>query len=248
MHRFFVNKIMDNQAVIHGEDYSHIVTVLRLKKNDEVSVFNYEHGEFLAKIININSKEKTIHLQIIEKIRDREKINIKIIAIISLIKNEKMDFIIEKLTELGVNELIPVITKRSVIKIKDNESKIKRWEKIVYSAVKQSGRLTKPEILPVVFSVSDITKKISDNCVKFLIWEKEEKRYLIDEINKIKEKDSVCFFIGPEGGFEESEADELIKYGFIPVSLGDTTLRAETAAVLSAGIICQVARRSKWKN
>ncbi|MCX7698195.1 MAG: RsmE family RNA methyltransferase, partial [Candidatus Goldbacteria bacterium] len=117
MHRFFVNKISNNNAIIQGEDFSHIVTVLRLKKKDIISIFNYEHGEFLAEITDIDSKEKTVKLHIIEKIKDREKSNVKIIAIISLIKNEKMDLVIEKLTELGVNEIIPIVTKRSVIKI-----------------------------------------------------------------------------------------------------------------------------------
>ena len=248
MHGFFVNKISGTQAMIQGEDYFHIITVLRLKKDDEISIFNYEHGEFLAKITEINPKEKIIYLNIVKKTKNREKAGIKITAIIAVIKNEKMDLIIEKLTELGVNEIVPVITKRSVIKIKDNEKKIKRWEKIIYSAVKQCGRITKPEISPVIFSVTDLIGKIDTNPVKFLIWEKEDKKYLIDEMAKIKGVDSVCFFIGPEGGFEQSESDELIRNGFIPVSLGDTTLRTETAAILSAGIILQTARRSKWKS
>ncbi len=248
MNRFFVNKISQNQAIIQGEDYSHIVTVLRLKKDDEISVFNYEHGEFLAKISGIDTKEKIIFLDIIKKIKDRERTYKKIIAIITLIKKEKMDFVVEKLTELGVNEIIPVITKRSVIKIKDCEKIMKRWERIIYSAVKQCGRITKPEISPVVFSVDELKTKIPGSSIKFLIWEKEEKRYLIDELNKIKDTECIYFFIGPEGGFEQSESDELIKSGFIPVSLGDTTLRAETAAILSAGIISHAARRSKWKD
>ncbi|MCX7699167.1 MAG: RsmE family RNA methyltransferase, partial [Candidatus Goldbacteria bacterium] len=151
-------------------------------------------------------------------------------------------------TELGVNEIIPIVTKRSVIKIKEHENKIKRWEKIIYSAVKQCGRITKPEISSIIFSISDLIKKLPKICIKFLIWEKEDKKFLIDEIKNIKEIENICFFIGPEGGFENSEVDELIKNGFIPVSLGDTTLRAETAAILSAGIICQIARRSQWRN
>lgn len=248
MHRFFVNKILNNKAMIQGEDYSHIVTVLRLKKNDEIAIFNYEHGEFLAKITDINSKEKIVFLNITKKIRDREKINTKITAIIAVIKNEKMDFIIEKLTELGVNEIIPVITKRSVVKMKDYEKKIKRWEKIIYSAIKQCGRLTKPEIKPIIFSIDDLIVKLPNNSIRFIIWEKEDKKYFIDEVKNINVADNICFFVGPEGGFEQSEAEKLINSGFSPVSLGDTTLRAETAAILSAGIICQMVRRSKWKN
>lgn len=246
-HRFFINKITNNEAEIKGEDFSHIVKVLRLKKGDFVNVFNYEYGEYEAEIEEIDKNKKIIKVKVKNKIKEREKQDIKIIAIISLIKKEKWEFLLEKLTELGVNLIIPYKANRSVVNIKDFEQKKERWEKIIYSAVKQCGRLTKTEIGNLINDLQEIN--FTDYSLKFFIWEKEEKLFLIDEVmkidkNKIKE---IYFIIGPEGGFDDSEALKIKKCGFIPVSLGDTILRVETAAIAVASTLVQVIRRSKWK-
>ena len=247
-HRFFINKIINEEAEIKGEDFSHIVKVLRFKKGDIVNVFNYEYGEYEAEIEEIDKNKKIIKVKIKNKIKHREKQDIKIIAIISLIKKEKWEFLLEKLTELGVNLIIPYKANRSVVNIKDFEQKRQRWEKIIYSAVKQCGRLTKPEIGNVIDDLGKIN--FSDDSLKFFIWEKEEKLFLIDEVfkmnkNKVKE---VCFIIGPEGGFDDSEAIKIKSLGFLPVSLGDTILRVETATIAVASTLVQALRRSKWKN
>ena len=244
-HRFFVNKISDNKAEIRGEDYFHIITVLRLKEGDHLHVFNYEHGEFKAKIESVDHIEKIINVTLKEKIKDRKKSSVKISAIISLIKNDKMAFVIEKLAELGVDRIIPVTAKRSIVKIKDEEKKHKRWEKIIYTAVKQCGRISTPLLSEVAESVDKL--ELNENAIKFFIWEKEDAKYLIDEAVKIQDStEEVYFIIGPEGGFETSEADTLINMGFAPVSIGDTTLRAETAAISAATVLNQALRRSKW--
>ncbi len=143
-HRFFVNKISEGRAEILGEDYNHIINVLRLKKGDAINVFNYEAGEYSSIIESIDSKNRMINVAIENQVKAREKKNVKIGAIISIIKRENMEFIIEKLTELGINIIIPLITKRTVVKIKEEEKKQKRWESIIYSAVKQCGRISKP--------------------------------------------------------------------------------------------------------
>ena len=244
-HRFFVNKISDNKAEISGEDYSHIVTVLRLKQGDSLNVFNYEHGEFKAKITAVNHKQRTIYVLAGEKIKDREKLPVRITAIIALIKNDKMDFVMEKLTELGVDSIIPVAAKRSVVKIKDSGKKHGRWEKIIYTAVKQSGRVSKPGLAVPVNNIESL--QLNENAIKFFVWEKEDAKFLIDEAAGIKQDtEEVAFIIGPEGGFENSEAETLVKKGFVPVSIGDTTLRAETAALSAAAVLSQALRRSKW--
>lgn len=246
-HRFFINKITNNEAEIKGEDFSHIVKVLRLKKGDFVNVFNYEYGEYEAEIEEIDKNKKIIKVKIKNKIKDREKPEIKITAIISLIKKEKWEFLLEKLTELGVNLIIPYKANRSVVNIKDFEQKKERWEKIIYSAVKQCGRLTKTEIGNLIDDIGQLN--FTDGSLKFFIWEKEEKFFLIDEIMKMDKSSvkDIFFIIGPEGGFDDSEALKIKKFGFIPVSLGDTILRVETAAIAVASTLVQVIRRSKWK-
>lgn len=246
IYRFFVNKIADNSAIIQGEDYNHITSVLRLQKGDSINIFNYEHGEFKAVIAGINPKEREVSLAVGEKVRDRDRNAVRISAAIALIKKENMEFVLEKLTEIGVDEIIPVITRRSVIKIKDEEKKQMRWEKIIYGAVKQSGRVSAPVLQKTAGSVEELVKNSGDG-VKLLVWEKEEKNFLIDEAMQAKGAERILFFIGPEGGFEPSEAEHLIKSGFVPVSMGDTTLRAETAAIIAGGVLIQGLRRGKWK-
>jgi len=245
-HRFFVNKISEGRAEILGEDYNHIVNVLRLKKGGEINVFNYEAGEFLAKIETIDPKNRLVSVSIVTQLKAREKKNTKICAIISIIKKENMEFILEKLTELGVDVIIPLVSKRTVVKIKEEEKKQKRWETIIYTAVKQCGRLSKPELMQTIEGVENIN--LNEKTKKFFVWEKEDNNFLIDEAVKIQPGISEVYFLtGPEGGFEDSEADIIKKKGFVPVSIGDTILRAETAAIVSAGVLVQALRRSTWK-
>jgi 16S rRNA (uracil1498-N3)-methyltransferase len=245
-HRFFVNKIGDNKAQIQGEDYNHIISVLRLKQGDIINIFNFEHGEYTAVIGSIDRAGKIIGLTIQEKVRDREKKGARISAAIAVIKKENMELVLEKLTEIGVDIIIPVITKRTVVRIKEEEKKQERWEKIIYAAVKQSGRISRPVIQPVLNSVEELAERAGPG-LKLLIWEKEEKNFLIDAAAGAQGEKEILFFTGPEGGFEQSEAVYLMDHGFVPVSMGDTTLRAETAAILAGGVIAQALRRGKWK-
>ena len=240
--RFFVNKIASGKAEISGEDFSHLISVLRLGRGDKVSVFNFEHGEFEAEIESIDKKSKIVVLNMGRKLKESEVYTAGISAIISLIKKDKMEFVVEKLTEIGVDKILPVASKRSVIKLKDAAKKGARWEKIIYSAVKQCGRIRMPELSPAAESIEKLDVPAGSD--KFFVWEKEDKRFLIDEAVKLTGKSrDVYFIIGPEGGFEESEAQALKDKGFIPVSIGSTTLRAETAAVSAATVLAQALRR-----
>ncbi len=244
-HRFFVNKISEGKAEIKGSDFSHAVTVLRLGEGSEVAVFNQEHGEFTAEIEKIDRTKGVISLKIKEKIKDRTRPKVLICAAIALIKKDKMEFVIEKMTELGIDRILPFTAKRSVVVVKEEEKKMARWEKLVDSAMKQCGRINRPLIMPNAGSVSEIDVKGA----KFLVYEKAEEKFLFDEAKKAVDSgaDEIWFVTGPEGGFEDKEADELIEKGFIPVSLGDTILRAETAAIAAASSIVQAARRGKWE-
>jgi len=246
-HRFFVNKISEDKAEITGGDYTHAATVLRMEPGEKINVFNYEHGEYEAEIQEIDRHYGVIKVKVAEKLRDRQKSTAQICAIISLIKKDKMELMLEKLTELGIDEIIPVITNRTVIKVKDEEKKNDRWEKIIYSAVKQCGRLNKPKLLPVTEGIAAL--ETAQHALKFFIYEKEEKNFLIDEAVKLEGfNEKIYFIIGPEGGFDEAEAELLIKKEFIPVSIGDTILRAETAAISAASVLVQAVRRSVWKS
>jgi len=243
-HRFFVNKISGNSPEISGSDYNHAVNVLRLKEGSEIIVFNQEHGEFRASIAGINRTKGVITVSITEKIRDRARQEIVIGAAIALIKKDNMEFVIEKMTELGIDRILPFTAKRSVPVIKEEEKKKLRWEKLVDTAMKQCGRISRPLILPHAASCAAIDLKGTG----FLVYEKAEEKFLFDEAREavVSGAREIWFVIGPEGGFDDSEAAELMAKGFVPVSLGDTILRAETAAIAAASSIVQAVRRSRW--
>jgi len=246
--RFFVNKITGSSCVISGDDFSHLVSVLRKEKGDSVIVFNYGCGEFEAVIESIDTKAREAVLKTVKKIRDAGTRRVYISAVMALIKNDRMEFVLEKLTELGVDEIIPLAASRAVVKIKDSEKKKERWERIIYSAVKQSGRIKEPSLSPVVDSVKMLLP-VKGSTAGFFAWEREDKKMLIDSaIKKIPGADSVIFVIGPEGGFEEAEAAELIKKGYEAVSLGNNTLRAETAAIAAASVIIQASEAINWND
>jgi 16S rRNA (uracil1498-N3)-methyltransferase len=245
--RFFVNKIAGSKASVTGEDYDHIVSVLRLGRGAEINVFNPEHGEFKAVILSVDAAGREIRLEVGDLVRGREKTGTRLAAAIAVIKKDNMELVLEKLTEIGVDEIIPVVTKRSVVRIKDGEKKSGRWEKIIYSAVKQSGRVSPPALHKTFYSVEELAAEAADG-PRFLVWEKEEKNLLIDEALRARDAERALFFIGPEGGFEQSEAEYLMGRGFIPVSMGSTTLRSETAAILAGGILAQALWRGKWKS
>ncbi|HRU38455.1 MAG TPA: RsmE family RNA methyltransferase, partial [Candidatus Goldiibacteriota bacterium] len=244
--RFFTNKIAENKAVIRGNDYNHIINVLRLKQGDTVNVFNYEHGEFSGTISAVDALSREVTVTVSGLVRAVEKNTVKISAAVAVIKNENMDLIMEKLTEIGVDRIIPVITRRCVVKADEPEKKAARWQKIIYSAVKQCGRLTMPELMPLVRGAEALGKSETRG-TRLLLWEKEQEVFLIDEAVKGAAENSILFFAGPEGGFEDDEAGALIVSGFKPVSLGPSTLRAETAVITAAGVISQAQRRIKWK-
>lgn len=246
LHRFFVNKISNDRAEISGGDFNHAKNVLRLKEGAEVIVFNYEYGEFIAKVESINAGNNSLTVVLGEKIKEREGERSFITAYVALIKKENFEFVLEKLTEIGVDVIVPFTAKRSVVKVKDEAKKEKRWENIIYTAVKQSGRMTTPGLMTVAGGVEEITPVESG--ANFFIYEKATGTYLIDEAVKLTPGVNASFIIGPEGGFEESEAEIIMNKGFKAVSIGDTILRAETAAVAAATVLAQALRRSKWKN
>jgi 16S rRNA (uracil1498-N3)-methyltransferase len=138
-----------------------------------------------------------------------------------------MDWFIEKATEIGVSEVIPVVTKRSVVL--PGSGKVSRWKRITRSAIKQSERSVLPKIREIL-SMDDLLRESVEYPLKFIAYEKEKKRTVEENLGN-KRETKILALIGPEGGFEEWEVGDAIEKGFIPVSLGITKLRTETAGI-----------------
>ena len=236
MPRFFVKTQQINQPYIYikNEDVNHIKNVLRKKVEDKIEVCNQETGDaYLCEIEQLDDNE--ILTKIIEKLNETET-NIKIDIYQGLPKAEKMELIIQKSVELGVNSIIPVSLKRCVVKLegKDQNKKIERWQKIAESAAKQCGR----NIIPKIENIIKIKQfeKLSKNYDSLIVAYENEKEYTLkQEIQKIKQSNKkelkIAVVIGPEGGLAEEEIETLKNYGANIVTLGKRILRTETVAL-----------------
>lgn len=241
MPKFFVNnnQINENKIIIEGEDVNHIINVLRMKKNDEIEVCDLNNGINYSSIIVEYNKEKII-CKVKEKLESNNETKFDITLFQGIPKFDKMELIIQKNTEVGVKEIVPVNMTRCIAKIKDN-NKIERWNKIASIAAKQSMR----NIIPIVtnqINFNELCEKIVEFDIVFLAYEKEEKNILKKEllnINKdIKEKYKIGIIIGPEGGITNQEVERLSKISNVKVvTLGKRILRTETAGIVLASNI-----------
>lgn len=243
MPKFFVrdDQINDNKVDIIGEDVNHISNVLRMKVGDEFQVCNSDTTENYNVEIKSFEKEKII-CSIINKMKSEAESDINLKIFQGIPKSDKMELIIQKSTELGIKELIPVDMERCVSKIsgKDEKKKIDRWQKISEVAAKQSGRDMIPKIHNVI-KINDIVKVISDFDMMIVPYEKAEGYSFKDAIEEIKEYDksniNIGIVIGPEGGFEPSEIVQLREAGAKIVTLGKRILRTETVALAMSSVI-----------
>lgn len=244
--RFLASSIKFDLATVKGPDYGHIIKVLRMKEHEEINVFNPAFGEYEGEIEAIDREAGEVIVRVSKQVQLPEEKHASITAVISLIKNNNMDFMIEKITEAGADFIVPYAARRSVVKDKEDRNKKERREAIIYSAVKQCGRISIPVLSGVIGKPGETG--VSDDALKLLIYENETENYLTDALGTASNAGrDVCFVIGPEGGFEADEAASFISAGFIPVSLGRNILRAETAAIAACTIISMYCGRASWK-
>lgn len=226
MQRYFSEVKKDNLFLLKDEDLYHIKTVLRMNINDEIEVV-YEQKVYICKLDkNYNA--------IIEKVIEDNKIKkINYVLCVPILQEQKMSFILQKATELGVDLIIPILTARSMVKVKDKENKkIERWKRICKEASEQSKRVTIPE-------VSEI-KKITDlnlDGLKIVCSTKEKDNTLKKVLKNNLKCDKIIMVVGPEGGLTLDEENKLIDLGFIPTSLGDNILRVETAPLYLLSVL-----------
>ncbi len=245
MPKFFVkeNQIKNNKIEIIGEDVNHIINVLRMRNGEILKVCNKDTGEnYLVKIINAQSNSIICDIQ--EKINDTAESNISITLYQGLPKFEKMELIIQKNTEVGVNEIVPVVMERTVVKLDEKQSnkKLERWQKIAEIASKQSQRDRIPKvdnIIKMKFMYEKLNLEEYDAIL--VAYENEKKTLLKEELKKLQKAEQneykIAIIIGPEGGIAEGEIEMLQKIGAKCVSLGKRILRTETAGIIMAGNI-----------
>lgn len=239
MHKFFVDKssIVEDTAIIEGDDVKHIYKVLRLQVGDEVSINNCQGEEFLGKIEDINKKQ--VIVKCTEKLELNNESPIEVYLFQGLPKSSKMDLIVQKATELGVKEVTPIITERVVVKNELGEfKKLDRWNRIVLEACKQSKRSIIPKVnTPLEFDeLLDLLKNMDLIVVPYENAEDHGIKNMMKSINKSYIK-KIAVIIGPEGGFEEEEINRLKELEAYIVTLGPRIFRTETAGFVCVSLI-----------
>lgn len=234
MRRFFTEpqNISDGIAEIF-EDARHIEKVLRMNCGDEILVFDGTGAEYTAELISID--KSVCRAKITETQFSLSEPKIKIRLFQSLPKSGKMETIIQKAVELGVYEIIPVMTERCVTKINNKaagEEKARRWNKVSVEAVKQCGRGLIPKVLePVTFETAvEMMKSLQLPLMPYELLGHEGQKGLKEILNSNPEASEFGIFVGPEGGFSDSEAEYAVENGIKTIGLGRRILRTETVA------------------
>ena len=237
MARFFLSrkKIQGRRGTIDGQELEHLRRVLKFAPGDHITLFDgmgWEH-EAVIRSFSVGQAE----IDIIQSYQVERESPLEITLALGLTKGEKMDLVVEKATELGVQTIAPFVSTYTVPKLDDRkaEQRVQRWQKIALSAAKQCGRTRIPEIHTFCNFVELARQSFSDS-VKLLFWEKETQRTLKDVHATDLQARSLVLAIGPEGGFSEEEAKMAFAHGFSSIRLGPRVLRAETAAVTAISL------------
>lgn len=226
MQRYFA---IDKKLTLNDSDLHHIKNVMRMKTGDKIEVvFEDVIYDCILDMNNLSFKVENKRKEEIEKP--------EIIIAFSLLKEQKLDYLLQKATEVGASGFIPFMSKRSIIKFdfKKEDSKIDRWNKILKEASEQCFRVDVPNISNVL-TLNELSKCKAD--LKILLTLNEKTKNIKKVIEQNKKCDKIIIVVGPEGGFEKSEENLLMDNGFISTSLGKNVLRAETAPVAVVSMI-----------
>lgn len=236
MYRFFVepSSINNEYIYIEGSDFNHIKNVLRVKETEEISVMvNGDENEYRCHVEEYEEERARLKIRFIKE--NDVELPCKIYLFQCLPKADKMELIIQKAVELGVYEIIPVASKRAVVKLdeKKAKSKIQRWQGISEAAAKQAKRAVIPEVkMPMSYKEAvEYAKGMDVKLLPYEMCSNESMNETREIFEAIKAGESVAVFIGPEGGFDDSEVELSRDNGFKTVTLGKRILRTETAGM-----------------
>lgn len=235
MQRYFIK---NKDMLLEESDIRHIKKVMRMNINDKIEVV-YNNKLHICEITSL----EPFNIKVIEKLDEDKKTKIELTVAVALVKEQKMNLILQKLTELGVSRIIPVSMERSIVKLdkeRFNKKKV-RWESICKEASEQSKRTNIP-IIEDIKSIKDLTKEDSD--LKLVASTKEKEKLLNYYLQSIEDCAKIIMVIGPEGGISDKEEDILVSNGYNRVSFGNLIFRVETATIYVASIINYISSRS----
>ncbi|MFO7602130.1 MAG: 16S rRNA (uracil(1498)-N(3))-methyltransferase [Candidatus Desulfacyla sp.] len=239
MRRFFVEAPIepDQPCVITGSEAHHILKVLRMGPGDRLALMDGRGARFQAVIRSATRKEVTVTLEDPLPFPPPSPVEISLCQ--ALLKSGPMDYLIQKTSELGVDALFPFFSQRTIVRLEEGRfaNRLRHWSGIGRSAAKQSGRKA-PARIAAPSSLEELTAKWkTEKGLKAMLWEGEGKRDLKGLLRGAHQTEKFIGIIGPEGGFAEEEVEMAEDAGFVPVSLGNRILRAETAAITLVAIV-----------
>lgn len=239
MYHFFVTpeQVKENSIYIYGSDVNHIKNVLRMRIGEELQISDGNNKKYLCEIASMTAEE--ICAVIKEEQEADNELPSKIYLFQGLPKGDKMELIVQKAVELGVFEVIPVSTKRAVVKLDEKKAtkKVERWNGISESGAKQSGRNVIPKVTKVMSYKEAIAyaKTLDVLLIPYELAEGMQETKTI--VSKIRPGQSIGIFIGPEGGFETEEVTYAMEHGAKAITLGKRILRTETAGLTTLSIL-----------
>jgi len=245
MHRFYCPSLDQNSktiAILDPQEIHHLRDVLRLKTADTVTLFNGQGGEARGEITALKAHQVTLITSSFQsKVCDQPRL----ILACAIPKRSKFEQIIEKATELGVDEIIPLQTQRTEVLYSEDKrpAKQKRFEAIALAASKQCQRAVLPIVHPVM-SFTQALHLIDDQTLALIPWLEGTRTQFLQALSDQKSLTRMIIFIGPEGDFTSQEIEQAVKAGCCPTSLGPTVLRVETAAIAVVSIVRQFCH---WK-
>lgn len=221
-------RLENTTHTLNEKAHHHIARVLRLSAGDTVFIFNGRGDEAEAQISEASKKSTTIN--ILHAINENRESPLKIHLFQALLRNEKMDWVMQKAVELGVNEITPIITTYGQIKLSDErkEKRIMHWEEVIKSAAEQCWRNQLPALNPII-NFNNVIPSL--NSPSFILHPHAESNTI-----DLNNRTSINLFIGPEGGFSEEEVAFAKQHGVKALQLGPRILRTETAALTALSI------------
>jgi 16S rRNA (uracil1498-N3)-methyltransferase len=237
MRRFYLdNQPVSGTVTLTGDEARHIVRVLRLKRDDEIVLFDASGTAYSGRIAERTDDSVTV--RIIETFAPDSHDSPRVVLVQAVLKSQKMDLIVQKSTELGVSNIIPVFSSRCITRWDTDKAAQKQhhWQQIVISAVKQSG----VRRMPVVEQAGDFEEALArpfDGFLKVLLWEQEKAVGFGSLLAAHRTFTGIVFVVGPEGGFSDAEVELARRHGFMTAGLGAAILRAETVPLAVLAII-----------
>lgn len=228
MQRYFAKDRVRDCFILEDSDIHHISHVMRMKSGDFIEVV-FSNSLFKCRVDFSCGFNVFLDSAIDDVVSDTG-----VVLIVPVLKEQKMDLVLQKATELGVSSIIPIITDRCVVKVSDKEErKLDRWRKIVKEASEQSKRLN----VPILENIRRIDELNFSDGVKFVCSTREKSKNIKKIMNSCKNCDKMYIVVGPEGGITDSEEDKLNSLGFVSISLGSRILRVETVPLFILSII-----------